>query len=153
MKLVRCLSKFWGALCFGLVVSYVLATLINSYWPDTRKVAFWILFGFWMTGLVQVVAREISSEDEGKFEDPSRWVPAELPQEFRFIKRGTTLEEVVGKLGPYSGSAGDAIRYDLPSRGTIFIRLNALVQTGGVVRALQFYDSDELVPVFPPFGN
>ena len=111
-----------------------------------------VFFGltlFWLVGLVGVVVRDLRSRDAAVFSDPSQWRADELPLEFRFITRETTLHELERTIGPSRPVADTgAVRYDLGSGGALFIHLDPPATPDSKVRGIQLYRSEESVPVF-----
>lgn len=64
MKLLERVHRYIGALIFGIIAAFFLATLVDSFWPNARNIAFVLLSIFWLTGLIQVVVRDIRSQED-----------------------------------------------------------------------------------------
>lgn len=150
MSLLERIRRHVTTLVSGVVAAFLVAAVIGQWWPDARKIAFWGLAAFWLTGGVVVIFREWQSVDARAFEDPRQWVPDELPREYRFITHSTTRRELIAELGAYKDVADTGVgRYDLPSGGAIFVFMQAPVTDESLVTGVQFYPREGEVPVFP----
>ena len=106
--------RYGGAFIAEVILSFFVAVLVSKVWPNAFLTVFFGLVAFWLVGLVGVVVRDIRSRDAAVFANPSHWTAAELPLEFRFITRETTLEDLERSLGPASPVADTgAVRYAL----------------------------------------
>jgi hypothetical protein len=83
------------------------------------------------------------------FAHPEQWQPQELPQEFRFITRESTVQEVVDSVGPYTRVTETAlVCYDLPSGGALFLFPEPPFSPANRIRGIQLYRTEDAVPVF-----
>jgi hypothetical protein len=150
MTTLERMRRYGGALIFGVVAAFLVASLVAKFWPGAKNTVFIALVIFWLMGLVQIVVRDIRSRDAAAFANTEKWCTEELPQEFRFITRDTTLEELAATLGPYRPVADTGnVRYDLPSGGAIVVFPEQLFSSDSKVRGVQFYSREDDVPVFP----
>ena len=150
MSIAERVRRYAGTLLGGFAAAFLIASIAGNIWPG----AFWIVFlslaGFWLLGAMGVAVREFRSRDAAVFEDPVHWHAEELPQEFRFITRRTTLAEVSDRLGPFSPVADTGmVRYDLPSGGAVFIYFDPSSADESTVQGIQLYTSADCVPFFP----
>jgi hypothetical protein len=149
MSLAERFRRYGGTFITGAVAAFFVAALVGKVWPSASRLVFFGLVLFWLIGLVGVVVRDIRSRDAAVFSDPSHWSPDELPLEFRFITRETSLHELESSLGPSSPVADTgAVRYDLGSGGALFIHFDPPATPDSKVRGIQLYRSEESVPVF-----
>ena len=149
MNLTERLRRYGSTFLTGVVAAFFVAALVSKVWPDASRRVFFGLVLFWLVGLVGVVVRDIRSRDAAVFSDPSQWRAEELPLEFRFITRETTLQELERRVGPSRPVADTgAVRYDLGSGGALFIHLDPPSTPDSRVRGVQVYRSEESVPVF-----
>lgn len=149
MSLAERLRRYGSTFITGVVAAFFVAALLSKVWPGASRPVFFGLALFWLVGLVGVVVRDIRSRDAAVFSDPSQWRADELPLEFRFITRETTLHELERTIGPSRPVADTgAVRYDLGSGGALFIHLEPPATPDSKVRGIQLYRSEESVPVF-----
>ena len=150
MTIADRIRRHGSALLTGFVGAFFLALFADKLWPGTFHIVFFALSAFWLLGGATAAFQEFRSRDAAVFSDPQDWVCAELPREFRFITRDTTLENLATELGPYRSVADTgAVRYDLPSGGAIFIYSEPPFASNSKVRGIQLYRSRDSVPVFP----
>src|ERR1041385_2715703 len=122
MSFAERLRRYGSTFITGVFAAFFIAVLVSKIWPHAYRPVFIGLVLFWFVGLVGVIVRDIRSRDAAVFSDPSHWRAAELPLEFRFITRETTLGELERTLGPSSPVADTgAVRYDLGSGGALFV--------------------------------
>ncbi|MBA3961181.1 MAG: hypothetical protein H0X40_04665 [Chthoniobacterales bacterium] len=134
----------------GIVGSFFLAVVVGKFWPPATRVVFCVSLLFWVIAMTNLAIREHRSRDTAVFSDPKEWSADELPHEFQFITRNTTLETLTSELGPHSPVADTGIiRYDLPSGGAIFIYFDPPSTFDSKVRGVQFYRDEDSVPIFP----
>lgn len=149
MSLAERFRRYGGTFVTGVVAAFFVAAIVGRTWPAASGWVFIGLVAFWFLGLVGVVLQDIRSRDAAVFSDPSHWRAAELPLEFRFITRETTLGDLEHSLGPSSPVADtSAVRYDLGSGGALFIHFDPPTTLDSKVRGIQLYRSEESVPVF-----
>jgi len=149
MSLAERLRRYGSTFITGVVAAFFVAALLSKVWPNASRPVFFGLTLFWLVGLAGVVVRDIRSRDAAVFSDPSQWRADELPLEFRFITRETTLHELERTIGPSTPVADTgAVRYDLGSGGALFIHLDPPATLDSKVRGIQLYRSEESVPVF-----
>ena len=149
MSLTECFRRYAGVFVAEVAVSFFVAAIVGRIWPNAFRPVFIGLVAFWLLGLVGVIVRDVRSRDAAVFSDASRWSVAELPLEFRFITRDTTLEDVERSIGPSSPVADTGVvRYDLGSGGALFIHFDPPATPDSKVRGIQLYRSQDSVPVF-----
>src|SRR5436190_9064749 len=116
MSLAQRFRRYGSTFVTGVVAAFFVAAIVGRIWPGASRPVFIGLVAFWLLGLVGVVVRDVRSRDAAVFSDPSQWRAAELPVEFRFITRETTLDDLERSLGQTSPVADTgAVRYDLGS--------------------------------------
>src|SRR5260370_13780126 len=96
VALTQRIWRYLSGLVFGFAMAWVISTLVGRFWPDARLVVFVVLVAIWLSGFVQIVARDIRAggeEDRTVFADPERCDTAELPQEFHFVDHVTTVRD------------------------------------------------------------
>lgn len=132
------------------MAALLVSIVIGRASPVAGKFLFGGLVLFWLTGLVGVLLRDFRSKTAKVFEDRCHWDPKKLPREFQFIRHRTTRSEFVSVLGEYCDVADTGVaRYDLPSGGAVFIFMQKPVTEDSMVDGVQYYPSQEAVPVFP----
>jgi hypothetical protein len=144
--------KYLGGIAFGVVAAWVVSQFVGKFWPSAQLTVFVVLVVIWLSGFVQVLVRDIragSDPERPVFADPEQWQPQELPREFRFITRESTVQEVVDTVGPYIRvTETGLVRYDLPSGGALFLFPEPPSSPTSRVRGIQLYRTEDAVPVF-----
>jgi hypothetical protein len=153
MTITERAGKYLGGIAFGIVAAWFLSQFVAKFWPDAQLTVFIVLAVTWLSGFAQILVRDIRAGDETEravFARPEGWRAEELPQEFRFITRDTTLQQVVDTVGPYTRvTETGLVRYDLPSGGALFLFPESpSTPTTSKIRGIQFYRTEDEVPVF-----
>src|SRR5437660_7295119 len=97
------IKGYLGGLLLCLTGSLLASSIVGRFWPDARFPLFIGLSIFWLSGFLYVLTRDMAAggdEERAVFQNPEQWDPKELPCEFRFITRSSTLENVVDSVGP-----------------------------------------------------
>jgi hypothetical protein len=152
MTLARRIGTYITGIAVGVIFAAVIANFVGSLFPNARAIVFVVLVIIWLLGFVQILIRDIRTGDNarGVFARPEEWCAEELPREFRFITRDTTLQEIVDRVGPYTRlPETHLVRYDLPCGGAILIYPEPPFTLLSKVRGVQFYRTEADVPVFP----
>jgi hypothetical protein len=147
----RRIGTYASGIAVGVIFAAVIAHFVGSLWPNARGTIFVTLIIIWLAGFVQVLIRDIRTADtaSGVFLSPEQWRAEELPQEFRFITRDTTVQQITDKLGPYTHlTETNVVRYNLPSGGAILIYPEPPFTSASKVHGVQFYRTEDDVPVF-----
>jgi hypothetical protein len=152
MTITQCIGKYLGGIAFGGVAAWIISQLVGRFWPGAQLSVFVVLVIIWLSGFAQVLLRDIrvgSETERAVFADPKQWQPQELPQEFRFITRESTVQEVVDTVGPYTRvTESGLVRYDLPSGGALFLFPEPPFAPTSRIRGIQLYRTEDEVPVF-----
>jgi hypothetical protein len=152
MTITQRAGKYLGGIAFGIVATWIIAQLVAKLWPGAQRAVFVVLVIVWLSGFAQVLVRDIragSQAERAVFADPNQWQRQELPQEFRFITRNTTVQEVVDSVGPYTRvTETGLVRYDLPSGGALFLFPEPPFSPASRIRGIQLYRTEDAVPVF-----
>ena len=149
MSFAERFRRYGSTFITGVVAAFFVAALVSKVWPNASRPVFFGLTLFWLVGLVGVIVRGMRSREVAVFTDPSQWRADELPLEFRFITRETTLRELERRVGPSRPVADTgSVRYDLGAGGALFIHLDPPTTPDSRVRGVQLYRSEESVPVF-----
>ena len=152
MTIIQRAGKYVTGLAVGFVGAWVVSQFIGRFWPNAQLIVFLVLVVTWLSGFVQILARDIRAgpdTERAVFSDPQQWQSQELPQEFRFITRETKVQDVVDTVGPYTRiTESGLVRYDLSSGGALFLFTEQPFSPDSRVRGIQLYRTEDAVPVF-----
>ena len=144
MTITQRAGKYLGGIAFGVAAAWFLSQFVARFWPGSQLTVFIVLVVIWLSGFAQILVRDIRAGHETEravFARAKEWRAEELPQEFRFITRDTTIQQVVDTVGPYTRvTEAGLIRYDLPVRRRNF-------SLSGV--ALRSYEQDSRHSALP----
>jgi hypothetical protein len=152
MTITQRAGKYLGGIAFGVAAAWFLSQFVARFWPGSQLTVFIVLVVIWLSGFAQILVRDIRAGHETEravFARAKEWRAEELPQEFRFITRDTTIQQVVDTVGPYTRvTEAGLIRYDLPSGGAIFLYPESRSVPTSRIRGIQLYRTEDAVPVF-----
>jgi hypothetical protein len=141
-----------AAIMFGTIVAIFVATLLGLVWPALKWPSFCILLIFWLAISFKLILRQ-RRNSEVLVEGEREWRKEELPEQFRFVSRDTTVQQLVERIGPYSRVRGDdnlkAFQYDLPSGSAILIFPEWPFGDRSRIRGVQFYPNRDTIRLFP----
>jgi hypothetical protein len=113
---------------------------------------FFTLLLFWSAIGIKAILRQRHGGDIA-LKAGREWCSEELPEEFRFISRDTTVQQLVERVGPYTRIRGDsdtgALEYDLPYGSALLIFPEWPCELGSRVRGVQFYRKRDEIHLFP----
>ena len=152
MTITQRVAKYFGGIAFGVVAAWIVSQFAARFWPGAQLTVFVVLVVIWLSGFAQILVRDIRAGGDTErevFAHPEQWQPQELPQEFRFITRESTVQEVVDVVGPYTRvTQTGLVRYDLPSGGALFLFPEPPFSPASRIRGVQLYRTEDAVPVF-----
>jgi hypothetical protein len=135
--------RYAGTVLFAIPLGFIISWGINKFWAGSQLVVFVAVVICWLSGVIQVIVRDVRQGDENinaVFSDPRNWNSADLPIEFRSITHAMTLGEVVGRVGPYTRvTETGVVRYDLPSGGFVAVFPELPFNDTSRIKAIQLY--------------
>jgi hypothetical protein len=152
MTITQRIAKYLVGIAFGVIAAWIVSQFATRFWHNAQLTVFVVLVIIWLSGFAQVLVRDIRAGGDTErtvFAHPEQWQPQELPQEFRFITRESTVQEVVDSVGPYTRVTETAlVCYDLPSGGALFLFPEPPFSPANRIRGIQLYRAEDAVPVF-----
>ena len=103
--------------------------------------------------MIDGIRKQNSGENLAILNRSRDWQAKELPAEFQFIDRDTTIGEITQKIGPYSKVRGEddvqAAQFNLPNKCALLVFAEPPLRPQSRVRGIRFYRDRDFIELFP----